>query len=148
MRKILILAIAAMSFASCQQSASNAGADLEATGSSATALSPAAADAAILTFEKPGYDFGKIKAGEKVQYEFKFKNTGKSPLIITNATATCGCTVPETPKAPIKPGADGVIKVVFDSTGKSGMQDKIITVTSNGDPSVNEVHLVGVVNPA
>jgi archaellum component FlaG (FlaF/FlaG flagellin family) len=148
MKKIIILAIAAMSFASCQQSASTAGTGLDSAGSSTASLAPASADAAILTFEKPGYDFGKIKSGEKVQYAFKFKNTGKSPLIITNATATCGCTVPETPKDPIKPGAEGVIKVVFDSTGKSGMQDKVITVTSNGNPSVSEVHLVGVVNPA
>ncbi len=148
MKKIMILALAAMSFASCQQSTSNAGTGLDSAGSSTASLAPAAADAAILTFEKPGYDFGKIKSGEKVQYEFKFKNTGKSPLIITNATATCGCTVPETPKDPIKPGAEGVIKVVFDSSGKSGLQDKVITVTSNGNPSVNEVHLVGVVNPA
>jgi hypothetical protein len=161
MKQVLVLAIVALAFSACQQNGSkgHAGADSSATSGSSVsrtsvsssipdALTPAPADAAVLTFEKPGYDFGKIKEGEKVHYNFKFKNTGKSPLIITNATATCGCTLPEPPKDPIQPGAEGVIKVVFDSTGKSGMQDKVITVTSNGNPSVNDVHLVGVVIPA
>lgn len=154
MKQILALAIVAISLASCQQNTSSAqnGADTTASSTSSSSVSsalvPAPADAPVLTFEEPGHDFGKIKEGAKVHYNFKFKNTGKSPLIITNATATCGCTVPEPPKEPIQPGAEGVIKVVFDSTGKSGMQDKVITVTSNGNPSVNDVHLVGVVNPA
>lgn len=146
------MAFVAMSFAACKQNTSTAqtGSDSSSTSNTmvASATVPAPADAAVLSFEKPGYDFGKIKEGAKVHYDFKFTNTGKSPLIISNATATCGCTIPEWPKEPIKPGATGVIKVVFDSTGKSGMQDKVITVTSNGNPVVNDVHLVGVVNPA
>ena len=64
-------------------------------------------------------------------------------MIISNATATCGCTVPEIPKEPVIPGKEGAIKVVFDSTGKMGMQDKIVTVTSNANPAINEVHIVG-----
>jgi hypothetical protein len=152
MKKILLMAVVAISFASCQQKNSSAETGVDSSSTSGAVVSaasvPAAADAAILSFEKPGYDFGKIKEGEKVHYDFKFTNTGKSPLIISNATATCGCTIPEWPKEPIKPGATGVIKVVFDSTGKSGMQDKVVTVTSNGNPVVNDVHLVGVVNPA
>jgi hypothetical protein len=152
MKRILLMAVVAMSFASCQRNSSSAktGVDSSSTSNSmvSAASVPAAADAAVLSFEKPGYDFGKIKEGQKVHYDFKFTNTGKSPLIISNATATCGCTIPEWPKEPIKPGATGVIKVVFDSTGKSGMQDKVVTVTSNGNPAVSDVHLVGVVNPA
>ncbi|MXV16415.1 DUF1573 domain-containing protein [Hufsiella ginkgonis] len=100
-------------------------------------------DAAIMEFENVKYDFGKIKEGEKISYTFKFKNSGKSPLIITNATATCGCTTPTYPHEPIVPGATGNIDVTFNSTGKSGMQDKVITVTSNASPAVNEVHLTG-----
>src|SRR5687768_16817628 len=57
------------------------------------------------------HDFGKITDGEKVEYSFRFKNSGKNPLIITNASASCGCTVPEKPEAPIKPGETGFIKV-------------------------------------
>jgi hypothetical protein len=96
-----------------------------------------------MDFEKGNYDFGKITQGEKVSYSYKFKNSGKSPLIILNATATCGCTVPVVPKDPIKPGEEGEIKVVFDSNGKSGMQDKVITVTSNAQPHIASLHLTG-----
>lgn len=100
-------------------------------------------DAPKFKFEKLIYDFGVIAQGEKVEYEFKFKNEGKTPLIISDATATCGCTVPETPKEPIKPGESGKIKVIFDSTGKTGMQDKQITITSNANPEAEKLHLVG-----
>jgi hypothetical protein len=102
-----------------------------------------AADAPKFKFEKLIYDFGAIEEGEKVEYSFKFKNEGKTPLIISNATATCGCTVPETPTAPIKPGESGIIKVVFDSSGKEGMQDKQVTITSNANPEAEKLHLVG-----
>ena len=103
----------------------------------------AAADAPIIKFEKDLYDFGVITEGESVQYEFKFKNTGKTPLIISNATATCGCTVPEYPTKPIKPGDEGVIKVVFNSQGKVGIQDKVVSVVSNANPYLATVHVVG-----
>ncbi|ALL07754.1 hypothetical protein AQ505_21005 [Pedobacter sp. PACM 27299] len=145
MKRILLIAIAAMTFASCQNTTKTAGASTEAgTTSLAEGTDPvAAADAAVMTFENENYNFGKIAPGEKVHYEYKFKNTGKSPLIISNATATCGCTIPEPPKEPILPGATGSIKVVFDSAGKFGMQDKVITVTSNANPAVAELHLTG-----
>src|SRR5205085_4702073 len=66
------------------------------------------------------YNFGKVTDGEKVEYNFKFRNTGKNPLIISSATASCGCTVPEKPDAPIPPGQLGYLKVVFDSKGRVG----------------------------
>lgn len=100
-----------------------------------------------IKFEKDVYEFGKIKQGDNVSYAFMFKNTGNLPLIISNATATCGCTVPNWPKEPIKPGAIGKIDVVFNSTGKKGLQDKIITVTANTNPAENKVHLIGEVLP-
>lgn len=146
MKKLFILAIAAASFASCKQSKSTAVND---TAGTKTVISTVpAADAAVISFEHGMYNFGKITQGEKVNYDFKFKNTGKSPLIITNATATCGCTTPDIPKAPVKPGESGVIKVVFNSAGKMGMQDKIVTITSNGNPATTEVHLIGEVKEA
>src|SRR5437868_10703526 len=64
------------------------------------------------------YDFGKVTDGEKVEYSYRFKNTGKNPLIVSNATASCGCTVPERPDEPIKPGETGFIKVVFNTQGR------------------------------
>jgi hypothetical protein len=74
------------------------------TGSSTAGITTANAEnAPVMKFEKETRDFGKIKVGDKVTYDFKFTNTGKTPLIITDAVATCGCTKPEWPKTPIKP---------------------------------------------
>ncbi|HEY9196025.1 MAG TPA: DUF1573 domain-containing protein [Mucilaginibacter sp.] len=111
--------------------------------STATAGKADAANAPVMKFEKESHDFGKIKTGEKVNYDFKFTNTGKSPLIISEAHASCGCTVPEWPKAPVKPGESSIIKVTFDSAGKTGLQDKQITVTANTVPTQTMVHLIG-----
>ncbi len=110
---------------------------------SANAVAAAKENAPAFKFEKESYDFGQITQGEKVTYDFKFKNIGKSPLIITNATATCGCTTPEYPKGPVAPGENGMIHVVFNSATKSGMQNKIVTITANTVPSTTEVHLIG-----
>lgn len=103
----------------------------------------ATTDGSDIRYEKDSYDFGKIKQGEKVSHSFTFTNTGKSPLIITNATASCGCTTPIWPKKPIMPGDTGSIAVTFNSAGKSGLQDKLITVTANSQPPQSIVHLIG-----
>lgn len=89
------------------------------------------------------YNFGKVTDGEKVEYNYRFKNTGKNPLIITTATASCGCTVPEKPEAPIKPGETGFIKVVFNSQGRVGDVHKEITVVSNAYPVFPVLELRG-----
>ena len=89
------------------------------------------------------YNFGTISEGEKVEYNFRFKNTGKKPLIITNASASCGCTVPEKPEKPVMPGETSFIKVVFNSKGKSGHQEKSIIVSSNVKPSFPDLMLSG-----
>jgi hypothetical protein len=107
-----------------------------------------AADAPVMKFEKETHDFGKIKQGDKVTYAFKFTNTGKSPLIIKDAVASCGCTKPEWPTTPIKPGENAAIKVTFDSASKMGLQDKQITITANTNPAQNLVHLIGEVTMA
>lgn len=84
-----------------------------------------------LSFNKKEHDFGEIKEGAKVETVFVFTNTGEADLIITNAQASCGCTVPEFTKEPIKPGKTGKMKVSFDSTGKPGMQQKSVNITCN-----------------
>jgi len=106
-----------------------------------------AADVAVMKFDKDIHDFGKIKSGDKVTYDFKFTNTGKSPLIITDAVATCGCTKPVWPNTPIKPGESAAINVTFNSAGKMGLQDKMITITANTNPAQNKVHLIGEIVP-
>jgi len=106
------------------------------------------ADVPVMKFDKDVHDFGKIKPGDKVTYDFKFTNTGKSPLIITDATATCGCTKPEWPHTPIKPGDNGAIHITFNSAGKMGLQDKMITISANTNPAQNMLHLIGEVTLA
>lgn len=86
---------------------------------------------ANMTFNKTVHDFGKIKADSKVETTFEFVNNGKADLLITNATGSCGCTVPDYPKTPIKVGGKGIIKVSFDSTKKTGLQSKSVTITAN-----------------
>lgn len=85
----------------------------------------------VMTFEKKEHDFGVIAADSKVTYTFNFKNTGESDLLISNAVGSCGCTVPEFPKEPIKPGESGKMKVSFNSEGKNGNQQKTVTVSAN-----------------
>ncbi|MFN3402889.1 MAG: DUF1573 domain-containing protein [Cytophagaceae bacterium] len=89
-----------------------------------------------ITFEEYEHDFGKIKEGEVVDYTFKFKNTGTSPLIITEAKASCGCTIPEWTKDPVAPGGEGKIEVKYNSSGKEGQISKNVTVYANTDPEV------------
>jgi hypothetical protein len=132
----LSLVAAVMLFTACNHSNGNTAST---TGN--------ASDGPVMKFEKESHDFGKIKPGDIVSYDFKFTNTGNSPLIITDGYASCGCTKPTWPKAPIKPGESGVIHVTFDSKSKIGLQDKLITLTANTNPAQNMVHLVGEVNP-
>jgi uncharacterized cupredoxin-like copper-binding protein len=87
-----------------------------------------------IQFEKTEHDFGKLKQGDEAEYKFKFTNTGKEPLIIENATGSCGCTVPSYPKEPVAPGASGEIMVKFNSAGKSNAQQKTVTLTANTEP--------------
>ncbi len=94
-----------------------------------------------ITFEKDTHNFGKITQGEKVIYDFKFKNTGKSNLIIVSASASCGCTVPEYPTKPILPNEEGIITVVFSSEGKSGVVEKSVSVVTNCEPSIKQIFI-------
>jgi hypothetical protein len=145
MKKLFLsLVTAGLLLSACNQSKTGgtaATADSTATPGAVTTAN--AANAPVMKFEKESHDFGKIKTGDKVNYDFKFTNTGKSPLIISDAHASCGCTIPEWPKAPVKPGESGIIKVTFNSAGKTGLQDKQITVTANTVPAQTMVHLIG-----
>lgn len=89
----------------------------------------------VIQFERTTYDFGEVVQGEKLSYTFKFKNTGKSNLIIFSSEATCGCTTSTPPKAPIRPGESGEIKVTFDSQSQKGKVVKRILVGANTYPA-------------
>lgn len=88
-----------------------------------------------MTFERKEFDFGTIKENILSRTTFKFTNTGKNDLLVSNAIGSCGCTAPEWPEKPIKPGASGEIKVQFDSKDKFGTQLKTVTVTTNTVPN-------------
>ncbi len=105
---------------------------------------PANPNAAELTFESEVHDYGTIKQGANGSYEFKFKNTGKEPLIISNAQGSCGCTVPSWPKEPIAPGQGNVIKVTYD-TKRVGPFTKTVTLTSNAKTASKLLTIKGVV---
>ena len=91
------------------------------------------------------YDFGKVVEGQKVEHNYRFKNTGNKALVVSAATASCGCTVPEKPEEPVKPGETGILKVVFNSAGRPGPAHKTITVVSNAYPGFPVLVLTGLV---
>jgi hypothetical protein len=98
-------------------------------------------------FDETSYDWGTVAEGEKMTHIFKFKNTGTNDMIISDAHGSCGCTVPEWPKEPIKPGKSSQIKVIFDSKGKPGDQSKSVTVTANTEPTNMVLMIKGKVTP-
>lgn len=101
----------------------------------------------IITFDSTVMNFGVIAIGEKVNHTFKFKNTGKSPLLISQVTPACGCTTPKSwPKEPVLPGESGEISVEFNSSGFSGQIDKSISVLTNCIPATLDLKLKGQVS--
>lgn len=99
-----------------------------------------------IEFADERYNYGTIKAGEKVKHTFKFKNTGNEPLVLSDARSTCGCTVPTWPREPIAPGKSGEITVVFDSSGKGGPQSKRVTLVANTNPPETFIYMEGEVS--
>ncbi|MFM2208309.1 MAG: hypothetical protein RL213_2284 [Bacteroidota bacterium] len=97
-----------------------------------------------ITFETEVHDYGTIKQGADGNCEFKFKNTGKEPLIISNAKGSCGCTVPTYPKEPIMKGQTGIIKVHYD-TKRVGAFTKTVTLNSNAKTDTKTLTIKGVV---
>jgi hypothetical protein len=98
-------------------------------------------------FERLEYDFGQIREGEKVAYTYKFTNTGAAPLIVQSVQPSCGCTAPDWSKEPIPVGGTGFVKVEFDSNGKQGIQNKVVTVNANTWPKSLILRFKAQVNP-
>jgi hypothetical protein len=94
-----------------------------------------------IQFNEMEHDFGDIYQDSKNEYVFKFKNTGNEPLIIENAVGSCGCTVPEYPKEPIKPGEEGEIKVVYSPGKQKAQQQKTVTITANTEPITTQLKI-------
>ena len=103
-------------------------------------------DSPQIKFDFDNYDFGEVKDGEIVEVDFNFTNTGKSDLVIYDASASCGCTVPEYPQnINIKPGQKEKLKVRFDTSNKPGKQMKSVTLTTNTDSGKKIIRLSGFV---
>ncbi|PWV48984.1 DUF1573 domain-containing protein [Chitinophaga sp. S165] len=131
MKKIFFYLIAGSLLAgACNSNAGKTGGQETAT----TAASDTATGTPVISFDEMVHNFGNITEGEKVEYSFKFTNTGDRDLLITDATSSCGCTVPEWPKEPIKPGKSSYMKVVFNSAGKEGYTEKEIVIRANTKP--------------
>jgi len=91
------------------------------------------ANAPSISFDNNTFDFSSIKQGEKVEHVFTITNQGKSDLVVRNVKASCGCTAVSPVDDIIKPGSSTTMKVIFNSAGKIGKQNKTITIISN-DP--------------
>ena len=111
----------------------------------ATAADPSTLGA--FQFAEMEYDFGTIQEGKVVERVFNFTNNGQAPLVISNITASCGCTSPDWTKSPVQPGETGFVKVVFNSAAKSGAQSPTVTIQANTNPSVTRLSMRGSVTP-
>lgn len=130
MKRIFLLATVAL-VASCDHSGTDAAGRIQQSNlEAAEKLAEQATQFPQIKFEETTHDFGEIKQNVEVQTLFQFKNTGKVPLVITNASSSCGCTVPEYPKEAIAPGESGAIKVVYNGSGKDAIT-KTVTLTTN-----------------
>lgn len=170
--KIKLLSVAALTLmialnASCGEKTSNQDAKIQALEEKIAALSaqgsvtnsaitPANAQATqpvdpstlgAFVFPAMEYDFGTIPEGKVIEHLFNFTNNGQSPLVISNITASCGCTSPDWTKSPVKPGESGFVKVVFNSAAKSGAQSPTVTIQANTEPAVTRLSLRGTVIP-
>lgn len=96
----------------------------------------------VLTFDSDMHDFGRLSAGENISYSFHSRNTGDADLIISNTSATCGCTVADYPKGRIAPGGEGYVTVTFKSAGKAGQQYQEVTIVSNAQPATSRLKIL------
>ncbi|CAN5639867.1 hypothetical protein BH11BAC2_BH11BAC2_25840 [soil metagenome] len=151
MRKLIcpLLIAAAFSFASCTDKnntpqTGNDHVSPDIINNPATASGVTNDDALPkFDFEESTFDFGTINSGAEIVHEYSFKNSGKADLVITQAHGSCGCTSPEYPKDPVKPGESGVIKVTYRSEGQAGQVAKTITLLANTIPNTKVLTISG-----
>jgi len=142
--KQLILLLVSLALVSCNSSSDEKTITIDLVNSPLTANSNAEK---VLTpnieMLETSYNFGEIQQGESVTHDFILKNTGDADLIISAAKGSCGCTVPEWPKTPIAKGEEAAIKVTFNSAGKSGKQNKTVTLVTNAIPNTKVLTING-----
>lgn len=133
MKNLLVFILAAGLLSCAPRSKESVDTDMVSIEATASGNAPTG-KAPSMKFETMSHDFGTISQGERVTTQFKFKNTGGTDLVISEAHGSCGCTVPEYPRKPIPPGGEDVISVEFNSEGKSGKNEKTVTLTTNCEP--------------
>ena len=146
MNKLIILLLVLITLSSCELTDQRREGDVDANIINVPASGEGidVENMPAFDFENEIFEFGKISQGEKVSHSFRFKNTGKSDLVINKVEGSCGCTVMKGwPQHPVKPGEMGKIDVVFDSNGKKGTQNKTISVVANTYPSTTVISLKG-----
>ncbi len=144
MNKLMMIIIFSCMLFSCDIRKNNSKTDVKLPDPSAQTFK----DSTTVLVIDSVYNFGTVTDGEKVEYSYRFINTGKNPLIITSASPSCGCTVADKPEQPVKHGETGFIKVVFNSQGRVGEAHKEIAVTSNAYPAFPVLQLKGTVKEA
>ena len=163
----VILAALTLGFASCNEGGNTAveskpmtGTDEAAPAAPAVNAKPQAFDPAkdaaqapagpttSMVFDTYEHDFGTLDEGDAVTHVFSFTNTGSEPLLLEKCKGSCGCTVPQCPKTPIAPGAQGEIEVKVNSKGKKNNQTKTVTINANTDPAQTILKIKAFVNPA
>jgi hypothetical protein len=159
--KTFVAAILVVGFTSCgNKEQEKKIAELESkleTLSAGSAATPAAAPVKeekpegplpVFAFDGTDHDFGTINEGDVVEHTFTFTNNGEAPLIIQNATGSCGCTVPTWSKEPIPVGGEGIVTAKFNSKGKPNVQNKTVTITANTWPKQTRLKIKALVTPA
>src|SRR5690606_18058453 len=146
MRKglLLLAAVVAMAFTSCKDNAAD-----KVKAENVEEAAERDAQAVVfpeISFEETEFDFGTIDQGTNVEHTFKFTNTGKAPLVITNATSSCGCTVPTWTKEPIQPGETGEMLVKFNGSGQNQVT-KTVTITANTEAGTEQLKIKAFVTP-
>jgi len=140
MYKYLMILLLGIGLMACKNSNNRLPADVISNPNTAEGIDKSLKEPQVV-FKKTEHDFGKVIQGEVVSYNFKFTNTGEADLIITEVTTSCGCTASHYPVDPIKPGETKMIEAKFDSEGRSGFQNKRITVLTNATPAKYILHI-------
>lgn len=137
-RIYFLIVIAGLVFTSCNNA--------ERTENAEDATENGTSSQGEVSFTESVYDFGTVSEGEVIDHVFTFTNTGSEPVIISRVSASCGCTTPTYTTVPVLPGKEGEVAVQFDTKGQVGTQQKIITIASNGQNSIQTIQLRGTVN--
>ena len=140
----LFAVIAATALTSCQENAAD---KVKAENVEEAAERDAQAELhPEMTFDETVHDFGTIEQGTNVEHTFTFKNTGNAPLVITDATSTCGCTVPTYTEEPIPPGETGEMLVRFNGSGQNQVT-KTVTIKANTETGQEQIQIKAFVQP-